>query len=246
MNHAQFAMPKLSPIVKWLLIVSGLVFLLQLALEQTSGISLSLILGFVPARLLQGWVWQLVTYSFVHSGMMHLLFNCLILWSIGSELEALWGSKLFSIYYFSCVLGAALAYGLMAGLGVGQVGMPVVGSSGGVYGLLVAYGILYSERELYFFMIFPLKARYFVLILGAMELISSVFYSAQGIAHIAHLGGMITGFAFLSALAKWRIREKNAARNELLAAEERQKRLQKGAHLRLVNPDDKDGPKQWH
>jgi membrane associated rhomboid family serine protease len=243
MKQSPFPMPPLTPVVKALLIACVALFVLQLALGL-AGINLVPVLGFVPARLLDGWLWQLVSYSLLHSGMLHLLFNTLILWSIGSELESSWGSKLFAIYFGCCVLGAALAYGLMTAVGIGSAQVPVVGSSGGVYGLLVAYGILFGDRVLYFFMLFPIQARYFVMILGAMELISSVFYSEQGVAHVAHLGGMFTGFVFLAALAQWRIRVKDAARSKLLGAEEREKRVKGAKHLRLV--DDEETPKHWH
>ncbi len=122
----------------------------------------------------------------------------------------------------------------------------MVGSSAVVYGLLLAYGILFGDRVMLFFMIFPMQARYFVMVLGGIELLSSVFYGADGIAHIAHLGGMAFGFLFLMALAAWRQRTKGAYRGQK-EAKDRQKRIKKADHLRLVREsDDDDGPKSWN
>jgi membrane associated rhomboid family serine protease len=116
-----------------------------------------------------------------------------------------------------------------------------------VYGLLLAYGILFGDRIMYFFMLFPMPAKYFVALLGGVELVSSVFYGGGGVAHLAHLGGILFGFLFLMAMAAWRRR----ARTENVTAQahrNRQKRLKKAGHLRLVQgeEEDDDGPKHWN
>lgn len=250
-NQAQFYMPKLSPLVKSLLILNTAIFVLQLILQTALGLDLSQTLGFVPARLADGWIWQPISYAFLHGGVFHILFNLLILWSIGSELETNWGSKVFAAYYFAGIVGAAITYAFFSLIGLGlPAGVPVIGSSGAVYALLLAYGILYGDRTLYFFMLFPMPARYFVMILGAVELISSVFYSKNGIAHTAHLGGMLSGFVFLAAMAQWRQRKKAEMSGEL-GRSARKKRLEKAHHLKLVSKgtpseDDKDPSKPWH
>jgi membrane associated rhomboid family serine protease len=243
----QFGVPPLTKVVKAMLILSALVFVFQLSMAAL-GRPIEGILGFVPAALAQGYIWQPFTYVFLHLGIFHLLFNLLILWSIGGELEALWGSKTFSSFLLVCGLGAALCHGLftLTGWGAGA-GAPVVGSSGMVFGLLLAFGILFGDRTMYFFMLFPMPAKYFVLLLGGVELISSVFYSKSGVAHLAHLGGMLFGFLFLVAMARWRQRSKA----EVRAAQEhkeRQKRLKKAGHLKLVKEDeeDPDDPKHWN
>ncbi|MGZ3694546.1 MAG: rhomboid family intramembrane serine protease [Bdellovibrionota bacterium] len=244
-SQMQMAAPRMTPVVRVLLIISAAVFLAQLALETGAGIQLSNILGFVPARLLNGWIWQLVTYAFLHSGLFHLLFNLLVIWTVGAELEGLWGAKTFSAYCLVATLGGAITYGVfsLVGLGGGPY-VPMVGSSGVVYGLLLAYGILFGERTMYFFMLFPMPAKYFVLLLGAIELISSVFYSRDGVAHTAHLGGFVFGFLFLMAMAQWRQRAKR--QNEGGGGRERKKRLKKSNHLRLIHGEDEDEPKTWN
>jgi membrane associated rhomboid family serine protease len=244
---SQYAVPRVSPVVKVLLIASAVVFFLSLVLERAAGINLTALFGFTPARLLQGFVWQPFTYVFLHATFFHLLFNLLVIWTVGSELEDLWGRKTFLGYLLVCGLGAALTYGLFSLVGFGPgPNAPVVGSSGIVYGLLLAYGILFGDRTMYFFMLFPMPARYFVMLLGGIELVSSVFYSNTGVAHLAHLGGMLFGFLFLVSMAQWRKREKIDQRARQ-AEKERQKRLKKAGHLKLVQEDlEKDDPKTWN
>jgi membrane associated rhomboid family serine protease len=244
---SQYAVPRVSPVVKVLLIVSAVVFFLSLVLERAAGISLTALFGFTPARLAAGFVWQPFTYVFLHATFFHLLFNLLVIWTVGSELEDLWGRKTFLGYLLVCGVGAALTYGLFSLVGIGPgPNAPVVGSSGIVYGLLLAYGILFGDRTMYFFMLFPMPARYFVMLLGAVELVSSVFYSNTGVAHLAHLGGMAFGFLFLVSMARWRKREKVDFQARQ-AEKERQKRLKKAGHLKLVREDlDEDDPKHWN
>lgn len=243
----QFAVPPLTRIVKAMLILSGILFVVQLTMASL-GYPIEGIFGFVPSAFAQGFVWQPFTYIFLHAGIFHLLFNLLILWSIGGELEALWGTKTFGSFVLVCAIGAALSHGVFSLIGWGAgPGSPVVGSSGVVFGLLLAFGILFGDRVMYFFMLFPMPAKYFVMLLGAVELVSSIFYSKSGIAHLAHLGGMIFGFLFMAAMARWRQRSKaetRAAQEE----KERQKRLKKAGHLKLVKGEDEDpnDPKHWN
>lgn len=238
----QFMVPKISPVVKILLISCAVLFVLQLLLQAGLGWNLTQYLGFAPARLLDGWIWQPFTYAFLHSGPVHLLFNLLVIWSMGSELEWRWGSGRFALYYGICVLGAATMYAIFCLTGISSWGTsyPVIGSSGAVYGLLMAYGILFGDRILYFFMIFPMQARYFVLILGAVELVSSIFYGNSGVAHMAHLGGMLSGFVALWGMAAWNRRQRGEGGGK--------KRSKKSSHLRLVQEKDEgpSDPKQWH
>jgi membrane associated rhomboid family serine protease len=248
-QSVQFAAPPVSPVVKVLLSASAVLFLVQLICDRVWGVPLELFLGFVPARLLSGWIWQPFTYSFLHDGLYQLLFNLLVVWTVGSELEGLWGGRTFFAFYMVCAVGGALTHACfsLAGIGPGAV-HAVIGSSGVVYGLLLAYGILFGERTMYFFMLFPIQARYFVLLLGAIELISSVFYGHDGVSHLAHLGGMAAGFFFLAAMAAWRRREREQSLLDP-EARERRKRLKKAGHLKLVrgdDDDDDDEPKTWN
>ena len=139
-------------------------------------------------------VWQLVTYSFLHGGVFHLLVNMYALWLFGSRMEMVWGSKSFLIYYFVCVIGAALVQLLVAHLGTGPA-YPTLGASGGVFGLLLAFGMTFpNERLMLLFPPVAMPAKWFVLIYGAIELYFGVTGTVTGVAHFAHLGGMLFGY----------------------------------------------------
>lgn len=144
-------------------------------------------------------LWQLLSYSFLHGNLMHLLLNMYALWLFGSRLEARWGMLNFCLYYFICVLGAALVQLVVAGQSAAQGEIyPTIGASGGVFGLLLAYGLIFPRERL--MLIFPpvvLQAKWFVLIYGIIELWFGITGTAAGVAHFAHLGGMLSGFIVL-------------------------------------------------
>lgn len=144
--------------------------------------------------------WQIVSYAFLHGGILHLGLNMYALWMFGSQLEALWGPRRFALYYFLCVIGAAVAQLAVSEITLmhGGVAYPVIGASGGVFGLLLAFGLLFPEaRLMLLFPPIPIKARWFVLGYGAVELFFGVTGTAEGVAHFAHLGGMFTGWLLL-------------------------------------------------
>jgi hypothetical protein len=132
---------------------------------------------------------------FLHGGFLHLFFNMLALWMFGVELEHLWGSRRFLIYYLLCGVGAAAANLLIAPL-VGQ-DAPTVGASGAVFGVLLAFGMLFPDRPIYLYFLLPVKAKYFVAFYIAWELFLGVTQTSDGIAHFAHLGGAAVGFLYL-------------------------------------------------
>jgi len=145
-------------------------------------------IGFAP--------WQLVTYAFLHGSMLHLLFNMFALYMFGTAIEQVFGSRRYLIYYAVCVVSAALAQLLVAKLMGGFY--PTVGASGGVFGLLLAYGLYFpNNRVMLLFPPIPLPARVFVLIYAALELVMGVTGAQSGVAHFAHLGGMVGGFIML-------------------------------------------------
>jgi len=145
-------------------------------------------IGFAP--------WQLVTYAFLHGSMLHLLFNMFALYMFGTAIEQVFGSRRYLLYYGVCVVSAALAQLLVAKLTGGFY--PTVGASGGVFGLLLAYGLYFpNNRVMLLFPPIPLPARVFVLIYAALELVMGVTGAQSGVAHFAHLGGMVGGFIML-------------------------------------------------
>ncbi len=193
-----------------LLIVNGLVFAGQM-LTLVPGIGLSRIdLSFAlwpPVEgAIRGWpqslpepgfaLWQLVTYGFLHGNLTHIAMNMFILWMFGRDLEHLMGPRRFLTYYLVCVVGAGLVQLLVANIQGGFY--PTVGASGGVYGILLAYGMAYPNRELLLLIPpIPIKAKYFVILIGIFELTVGFSGRAPGIANFAHVGGMLFGFVLL-------------------------------------------------
>jgi membrane associated rhomboid family serine protease len=148
-------------------------------------------------------VWQLLTYGFLHGSLMHLFFNMFALWMFGGEIERLMGSGRFLNYYVVCVLGAAVAQ-LVVVSNMDMPPVPTVGASGGVFGLLLAFGMAFPQRRIMLlFPPIPMPAWLFVTLYGALELYLGVTGSRAGIAHFAHLGGMAAGYALL---VYWRSR----------------------------------------
>jgi membrane associated rhomboid family serine protease len=144
-------------------------------------------------------IWQLVSYSFLHGSVMHLLLNMYALWLFGSRMENVWGSRSFTFYYFVCVIGAGLVQLFIATQGAHEGGIyPTIGASGGVFGLLLGFGLTFpNERLLLIFPPVALQAKWFVLIYGVIELWAGVTGTQAGVAHFAHLGGMLFGFLLL-------------------------------------------------
>ncbi|MDA0986073.1 MAG: rhomboid family intramembrane serine protease [Bacteroidetes bacterium] len=139
------------------------------------------------------WPWQLFTYMFMHANFSHLFFNMIALWMFGMELENLMGSKKFFIYYILCGLGGGLLHILAAPL-FGVAG-PTIGASGAVYGVLLAFGLLFPDRLIMLYFFVPMKAKYFLLLYMIIEFLS--VGNLDGIAHFAHLGGALVGLIYL-------------------------------------------------
>lgn len=156
--------------------------------------------GLIPADVIGHFaIWQLVTYMFLHDplGFSHILFNMLTLWMFGRTLEQSWGTRRFLNFYFLCGIGAGVCVVLANLIFGGNMNARTIGASGAIYGLLLAFGMLFPNMEVLFFFLFPIKAKYFVMILGAIAFMSSFGASGSGVSHVAHLGGMIFGYAYL-------------------------------------------------
>jgi membrane associated rhomboid family serine protease len=139
---------------------------------------------------------QLVTYMFLHANFGHIFFNLFALWMFGQAIEHAWGTRRFAMYYFATGIGAGILQLLVGVLGLSYA--PVVGASGAVYGILLAFGMMYPNNYIMLLIPpIPIKAKYFVLIFGALELISGVTNLNSGIAHFAHLGGMVFGYILI-------------------------------------------------
>lgn len=186
---------RFTPAIRTLVIACMLVFLVQ-ALFHGSGPVIERLFGLVPADLFGRWhLWQPVTYVFLHAGLFHLLFNLLALVMFGGEIEQRWGTAAFLRYYLICGAGAGLTHWL--------VGMhstiPVIGASGAIFGVLLAYGMLFPDRQILLWFVVPIPARYLVVLFGFIELVGAAAGPADGVARFAHLGGLITGWIYLKS-----------------------------------------------
>ncbi len=205
----------LTPVIKVLVIGNVAGFLLQQVAP-----TVTLYLGLRPADVLESLrLWQPVTYMFLHGGLFHLLFNMLSLWMFGVELERMWGSNFFARFYGVAGLGGAATTIILSFL-PGAIGEQLyysltIGASGAIFGVLLAYGMYFPDRQILFWGIFPIQAKYFVMIMGAISLLSAG--GGGGVAHWAHLGGLLSGYLYLKGrrvrlgseiqyqFSKWRI-----------------------------------------
>ena len=138
-------------------------------------------------------IWQPVTYMFVHGGFWHIFINMFILWMFGKELETIWGKKEFLKYYFVTGIGSGLIT-LIFSL-TSQI--PVVGASGAIYGLLVAFGMMFPNRNIYLWFLIPIKAKYLVVIMGLVTFFSTFSGQQSNVSHLTHLGGLLIGFLYM-------------------------------------------------
>ncbi len=186
------------PVIKNLLIANVAAFVLQW-LVMSSGLTYQGIeISYWFAKLFylhpigeNFQVWQLVTYMFLHGGLGHIFFNMLMLWMFGMEVENLWGSRKFLLFYFIAGITAGLANLFVAPL-FASTGA-TVGASGGVYGVLVAFAMMFPNRYIFLYFFVPIRAKYVITFFVVLELFNGVFGTAEGIAHIAHLGGAVVG-----------------------------------------------------
>ncbi len=184
---------RMSPGVKNLLFANIAVFLLQM-LAPALNDTLVRFFGLVPRLAFNHlFIWQFVSYMFLHGGFSHIFFNMFALWMFGVELERLWGTREFLKYYFLTGIFAGLSTALFSW---GSI-IPTIGASGAIYGILAAYALFFPDRYVYMYFLFPIKMKYLALILGLLEFFAAYHQAQSGIAHAAHLGGMVVGFFYL-------------------------------------------------
>ncbi len=208
----------LPPVCKNLLIINGIMYVATLVLRNV-GIDLTYMLGLHHYAAESFKFWQLITYSFIHGNFAHLFFNMFAIWMFGYTLENIWGSRRFAFFAFTAALGAALTQeityhfmyadltsGLYQYVNIGYDKIPVadylnrintVGASGIVFGLLLAFGLMFPNMRIYLYFLVPIKAKWFVSAYIVLELFNGVFGTSDGIAHFAHLGGALAGFLLL-------------------------------------------------
>lgn len=191
------------PVIKTLIIINVVVFLLDelfIGFYRIDGIPLTYYVAnylyLQPIESGNFWIWQLITYQFLHGGIWHLFFNLFALWMFGIELENIWGSKRFLSFYILSGIGAGLFQLFVAPLF--STPAPTIGASGAIFGVLAAFGFTFPDRPIFMFPIFiPIPAKFFVIIYAGLAFLLGITGSAGNIAHIAHLGGAITGLILL-------------------------------------------------
>ena len=185
----------ITPAIKNLMLANVVIFLMTFLNQSLSQV---LINNFAlnPVDVIYKFkIWQLVTYMFLHDpySIMHILFNMIFLWMFGVELEREWGTKEFLKYYFITGIGAGIINMLLTGISA----TPTIGASGAIYGIMLAYALKYPDRKIYVYMLFPVKLKYFMGFLILVQFFSTFSPYSDGIAHAAHLGGIIIGYVYL-------------------------------------------------
>ncbi len=190
-----------------LIVVNVIIYFLQ----TLSGNAMTLYLGLTPIMVLQNlYLWQFATYMFLHGGFFHLFLNMYALLIFGVPIEQTWGSRKFIVYYMFTGIGAGITiFVINIILGSSASFVPTIGASGAVFGLLLAFGILYPNAEILLFFFLPIKAKYLVVLYGAIELYSLISTGGQGnISHVGHLGGLLFGLVFFFITRKRAIKFK--------------------------------------
>lgn len=236
--------PPLSKVNKILIITMIALFLLQSIGQALGAFSLVQLFGLIPGATFPLRLYTLLTYPWVETSLMAVLFNGLALWFLGSEMERQWGSRVYLKFLFASTLLTAVLYLMIAGLvlrGTWLGGGVLVGTAGFTYALCTAYAVLYPEREFLMMFAFPVKAKWFCLIMAGVELYLGLFSGNP--ASWGHIFSM--GVAFLiiryqsSPLVAWWLKEGSSGSPVT-------RKKPKDTHLRLVKPDDDDKPKYWH
>lgn len=191
-------------VVNVLIIINVAAFIITNLLKNIPWFGLfGLVPEFVVKRLM---LWQLGTYLFIHLGLWHLVINMLMLWMFGSMIESVWGGKRFLFYYFFTGIGAGLCSIIFAF----NLSVPVVGASGAIFGLLVAYAVMFPDATILLFLIFPMKMKYAAVVLAGINLLGALSNPGGGIAYVAHLGGGLFGYLYLkSESLKFKFRKLN-------------------------------------
>ncbi len=189
------------PVIKNLIIINSAVFVLQLLMQNLN-------IGGIPADgIIDRWfalwplgsgyfeVWQLITYQFMHGGFFHILMNMFILWMFGIEIENLWGSQKFLIFYLIAGVVGGLFQILLSPVLVGGLSGPTIGASGAIMGVMVVFGVMFPNRLIFLYFLIPIKVKYFIIVLVLIEIFA--VNSGGNVAHLAHVGGALTGLIYM-------------------------------------------------
>jgi membrane associated rhomboid family serine protease len=224
--------------VKTIITINIAVYLLQIVFHLLDLKLFDQCFGLMPTRVTHDFmIWQFGTYMFLHGGVFHIFFNMLALFMFGNELNRYWGTRRFLIYYFVTGIGAGVCSWLVA-MNSRDI---VIGASGAIYGLLLAYGVTYPNRVVYLNFLLPIKVKWLVVIMGAMAFLSSISGNEPGVASIAHLGGMVVGYLYLKGL-DWGDRYRSFSDQKRHEQLKRQFEVYYGDVRRKVEQDKEKGP----
>lgn len=231
--------PPFTRMVKGLIIVTAAAFVVTYLPARLFGWQTPfLYLGLQPYAVVHRlFLWQLVTYLFLHGGFFHIFFNMFALWMFGPDLEQLWGEQEFLKFYFLCGIGAGVFDVALTTL-FGSPFSLTIGASGAIYGLLLAFGLIYPNRPIFIWFVIPIPAKWFVVIIGAIEFLSELSGPGSGIAHLAHLGGMLVAYLYLRGNGL-------SGRMQLRYEDWRRARLRRKFEVYMRKHDRKDDPDHW-
>lgn len=237
---------RVSETIKKLLITYVVIFIAQHVIDQFMGGNIRGWLALTPMSTLHGMVWQVFSYSFLHVDVMHLILNMMVLAFVGSDIESVWGTRRFFIFYSFCILSAGVFYMLLQLVIANPIylQMPMMGASGGIYGLLLAYAILFPDREMLFMMIFPMKSKQFVMLLAGIEFLQALFSGQSGLSAIAHLSGMGAGLLFMWLQAKGI--QLDFKKSTDASSKKRPNHLKLVSNKPKKDDEDRSDPKTWH
>ncbi|MBC7539476.1 MAG: rhomboid family intramembrane serine protease [Bacteriovorax sp.] len=243
-SHSQIYLPKLTPINKFLIIIASSFFILEFILTKTSTIYLGNILGLSAERIIHGHLYSLITYPFLSHSIIEVILNCLMLWLMGSEFEANWGTKRYLNFILSVVIGGGLLY-----LGVCILffssspvySFPLIGLSGIVSSLCLAYAVIFPDRIFSFMMLIPVKAKYFCMILVAISLYQGLS-GPTGAGAWGQLGGILSAYLFMILVSNRNFKLLSEKMGQLT---QRRSVKKSKAKLTIVKDDNEHPPKYW-
>lgn len=244
MDHSQVYLPKLTPINKFLIILSSVFFVLEFALSKTTTIYLGSVLGLSAEHILGGHLYTVLTYPFLSHSVIEVILNCLMLWLMGSEFEANWGFKRYAYFLLSVIVGGGLLY-----LGVSFAffrsspifSFPLIGLSGIVSSLCVAYAVIFPDRVFSFMMLIPVKAKYFCMILVAISLFQGLS-GPSGVGAWGQLGGIFSAYLFMVIVSNRNFKTLAAKMSKITQVRSVKKSK---AKLSIVKDDNDVPPKYW-
>ena len=221
-SNLAFKSRNFTDAIKILISINALLFLLRYIAQ--SQFDLAQIFG-LSSNSVWPMIWQPFTYMFIHGDFFHVFMNMFVLWMFGSEMESIWGKKEFLKFYFITGIGSGLIW-LVFNFSSNAV---LIGASGAIYGILLAYGLMFPNRKVLIYFLFPVKVKYFVIFLGLMAFVSSLSYSGSNISHLTHLSGMMIGFVYMKS--KWTIKRFSLLLNSYLASIKYKKSIKKEKQL---------------